>query len=91
VSDDNAAWKALCVYAAHPERFSREHPSLEPWEIKTIKPPKKRRRPVTLQRAMKAASKAGIAVAGATLTPEGVKLDIGEAVQHSPNPWDSVQ
>lgn len=61
----------------------------EPWES----PPRRRgpRRP-TLANAMKQAAKAGIQVASAMFTPEGVKLELsGNQNGPTSNPWDAVQ
>jgi hypothetical protein len=57
-------------------------------KIKTRKPK------VTLDRVMKQANKAGIAVSGVTLHPDGsATLQFGEPQQSNgqPNPWDSVK
>ena len=86
----DAAWRALCAFAANPHRSDDPR---ERWEIVTTKSIAKRtrKRKVTLDQAMKQANKAGIAVSVATINPDGsASLQLGEAAQQS-NPWDSVQ
>jgi hypothetical protein len=74
---------------------SDRHPDdhREPWDIITTKakPIKARRRKITLARAMKQASKAGVSVRQVMVKPEGVELQLGETVEITPNEWDSVQ
>ena len=55
-------------------------------------PPRAReRKPPTLTRALREAKKAGVPVAAATVTGQGVVLTIGEAATDSDaNPWDEV-
>jgi hypothetical protein len=93
------AWRAFCEFVKHPypDRLDRE-----PWEIHTA--PRKakpiRKRKVTLARAMKQASKAGVSISGATVKPEGsVALELGHAPNGSTgstsndgdfNEWDEV-
>lgn len=53
---------------------------------------KPRKRKLTLDRALRQAEKAGLRVASAVLTPEGVKLELGESEGgQTANPWDTVQ
>ncbi len=90
MGNNDQAWKSLCEFVKH-----RPVDDPEPWEVTTVKPTVKpvkrtRKRKLTLDRAMRQASKAGIAVSSATLTPDGVKLELGEATNQT-NPWDSVQ
>jgi len=61
----------------------------EPWESPTRR--RKKRKP-NLASALKQASKAGVAVAGATITADGVTLEFGQpdAVKTNTNPWDEV-
>lgn len=84
-------WQALCNFAADPNYYKDPR---ETWEIlETTKPPAKKRsrkRKMTLDRAMRQVDKAGLRIASATLTPEGVKLELGE-VDQTANPWDSIQ
>jgi hypothetical protein len=93
---DSPGWRALCAFAKNPNAYLYPDDP-EPWEVITTKPPTKklkrtRQRQLTLDRAMRQANKAGVAVKSATLTPDGVKLDLGDqANSDQPNPWDSVQ
>jgi hypothetical protein len=87
---NDVAWQALCAFAKNPQRNADPR---EPWEVVTRPAtPKKSRKPtVTLHRAMKQASKAGVAISGATINPDGsATLQFGEPQQQA-NPWDSVQ
>ena len=88
MSNDDA-WRALCTFARHPYLQSDLD---EPWDIITTKPKPKqtRKRTITLARAMKQATKAGVSVRNAMLKPDGVELQLGEPVETT-NPWDSVQ
>jgi hypothetical protein len=69
---------------------------LEPWDFVPDKKRRKRIRKPTLASALKAADKAGKAVAGATIKPDGsVALEFGNAdapicQAHNANPWDRV-
>jgi hypothetical protein len=82
------AWRALIDFAAgSPPTDDRE-----PWDVSTSPPKKKRRRKVSLSRALAQANRAGVEVKAATLTPEGgVTIEIGEADATKPNSWDDVQ
>ena len=91
---NDAAWQALCAFAKN--SIVRGEPRVyleEPWEVTTspAKPKIKTRKvKVTLDRAMKQANKAGIAISGATINADGsATLHFGEPQQS--NPWDSVQ
>jgi hypothetical protein len=95
VTDSNTAWSDFCAFAADPwARFSLSD-FQEPWEVHTSPPKAKktRQRKVTLDRAMRAASKAGVSVASATITSDGgVRLEIANGSNgHDINEWDSVQ
>ena len=81
---DNDAWTALCAFAKDPERRGDYR---EPWEVPTAR----RKRKVSLARAMKQADKAGLSVTAATLTADGVELHWSEASANTSNEWDSVQ
>jgi hypothetical protein len=83
------AWQALCAFVRHPYRQSDLD---EPWDIITTKPKSKqtRKRRMTVARAMKQATRAGVSVRNVVVKPDGVELQLGEAVE-TPNPWDSVQ
>jgi hypothetical protein len=93
-------WKACVEFIKKPIPLYHQRPwptpPISPFAIKP-KPPiqtikRTRRRQLTLDRAMRQANKAGITVKSATLTPDGVKLDLGDqANSDQPNPWDSVQ
>jgi hypothetical protein len=90
---NDAAWQAFI-------RFSKygfiPKDDREPWDIITRPRPAKRmhKRRVTLARAMRQASKAGVAVNGATVNVDGsVTLMFGETANGSGengNPWDEV-
>lgn len=83
-------WGALCAYA----EFPYPNDDREPWDV-ICTPRKKirtRQRKVTLARALKQADQAGVAIRNATVTPNGIELQLGEATsENQPNPWDSVQ
>lgn len=85
------AWEAFCNFAKEPNYYKDPR---DMWEIAdSLRPPKKRtrKRKVTLDRAMKQASKAGVSVNGATITADGgVKLELGKD-DVGPNEWDSIQ
>jgi hypothetical protein len=82
-------WTALCNFVKHPYPADDR----ERWDIITTKPKPKqtRRRKMTLARAMKQATKAGVSVRQVMVKPEGVELQLGETVEITPNEWDSVQ
>jgi hypothetical protein len=83
------AWRALCAFVKHPYPADDR----EPWDIVTTKPKKKqtRKRKMTLARALKQATKAGVAVSNVVVKPDGVELQLGETSNTQPNPWDKVQ
>jgi hypothetical protein len=57
-------------------------------EVETLYLAKRRRqRKVTLTRALKEARKAGIPVASATITTEGISLTFGQEPTEAANPW----
>jgi hypothetical protein len=75
----------------------------DPWSTYNTDAPvmrrhSKRQRKPTLASALRVAGKAGVAVAGAVVHPDGsVKLEFGSAIEdgdnvtiHSSNPWDRV-
>jgi hypothetical protein len=82
----SSSWAALCDFV----KTGPGDDTREPWEIVTSPAKPKRRRKVTVDRAMRQAAKAGLSVSSATITADGgVELRIGEPQQ--PNPWDGVQ
>jgi hypothetical protein len=90
--DDNAAWRAMVAFSKDP---TAEVDPRESWEIHTVKPKQKqtRRRKMTLDRALKQASKAGVKVGTATVKPDGVVLELGGKPpidDDEPNEWDAV-
>jgi hypothetical protein len=90
---NDAAWKYFCLWAQHPCRYDGSDLE-EPWDVKTIKPKKRRKRKVTLSKAMHAAQREGLVVSGATITTEGITLAFGEETAVLPNghnAWDDVQ
>jgi hypothetical protein len=86
--DEDAAWRAFCDFS---ENMFCGDPR-EPWEVPPLSPPKPktRRRKMTVQQAMKQATKAGLAVQGVIVKADGVELQLSEAVE-TVNPWDQVQ
>ncbi len=88
-NDDDAAWKTYCRFM----ELGSEPDWREPWEVETRPKRRARKRSVTLDRALKQASKAGIAVSGASLNADGsATLIFGEAPNgHDFNEWDTVQ
>jgi hypothetical protein len=88
----NQAWKALCEFVKHP--YPVDHDPREPWEVTTTPPrpkTKTRNRKMTLARAMKQATKAGLAVASATVKPDGIELELGgRPTSQEVNEWDAV-
>ena len=69
----------------------RGNPQDDVTSIEAVTPARrKRRRCMTLQRALKQAHKAGVSVAGATLNPDGsVELQFSEV--HTRNEWDDLK
>jgi hypothetical protein len=70
-------------------------PVREPWDIETYPPKKKRKRQMTLARAMRQAREAGLAVSAVTVNADGsVTLLFGEAAPQSNgatgSEWDEV-
>jgi len=88
MSDD--VWAALCAFAKNPQLQGDPR---EPWEIVTTRKPKPktRKRKMTLARALRQADKAGVAVSSATITANGVELQMGETAVETANEGDSVQ
>lgn len=62
------------------------------WGMEPTRPRRRRLKKPTLAGALKQASRAGVTVAGATLTSDGVVLTFGNnsAPTQSANPWDEV-
>jgi hypothetical protein len=92
VTEPDTAWKIYCRDAADP--WARYSPIdfQEPWERRLHPPkPKKTRRRMTLNRALKQAARAGVSVVNATLTPDGVRLEIANGNGHDDtNEWDNI-
>jgi hypothetical protein len=93
----NDAWKALCDFAKHPDRGGDPR---EPWEVVTTPRPVNgnpltRKRRVTMERALKLAARAGVAVSGVIVKPDGsVTLELGSGSPNGEpdvNEWDSVK
>jgi hypothetical protein len=85
----DAAWRAFIEFVHNPEGRS----CTEPWDTPTVpktKPKTRRRRHITLERAMKEAEKAGIKPTSAKVTADGVQFDLTEhaANDDSQNEWD---
>ena len=92
---NDAAWRAMCAFAKNPIAHG-DPPLLEPWEVTTrpAKPKiKTRKRWVTLHRAVRQASKAGVAISGATINGDGsATLQFSDEQQpQQENPWDAVR
>ena len=85
----NEAWKAFCAFSRNPYPDDDR----EPWDVVTTPRPKikSRKRRMTLARAMKQAKRAGLSVSEATVTSNGITLQLGEATPDQANPWDAVQ
>ncbi|MCK1715120.1 MULTISPECIES: hypothetical protein [unclassified Bradyrhizobium] len=73
MSGDDTAWQALIRFVANGCISDRDLESREPWDIETYPPrPKRtRKRRMTLSRAMRQASEAGIAVGSVTINTDG--------------------
>jgi hypothetical protein len=87
-------WRAFCLFARDPWRYTTPSDFLAPWDVVTTtrkKPTRKRK--MTLDRAMKAASRAGVNVNCAVMAQDGsVRLELGDTNNgHDVNEWDSVQ
>jgi hypothetical protein len=92
MDDSDNAWQAFIDFSKH--GFIPDDPR-ERWEIETFSPRQKRtrKRRMTLARAMRQASEAGVAVSGATVNSDGsVTLTFGEAAPQSKksSEWDEV-
>ena len=90
MTDKPDPWAAFCAFAKHPYR---DQDPRERWDIATTPrlKIKTRKRKMTLVRALKQATRAGLSVSEATIKPDGVTLQLGEATPDQANPWDSVQ
>jgi hypothetical protein len=88
-------WREFCKFARDPWCNTTPDDFLAPWDVVThpAKPKRTRKRKMTLDRAIKAACRAGVNVINATMAQDGsVKLQLGETSNdHDVNEWDSVQ
>jgi hypothetical protein len=98
MTDPDTAWKAYCRFAKCGHREYTMWDMVEPWERGEYPPPKpkktstRRRKMMTLNRALKQAMRAGVSVVNATLTPDGVRLEIANGNgRDTINEWDAVQ
>jgi hypothetical protein len=82
MGSNDDAWQNLIRFVENGCISDRDLESREPWDIETYPPrPKRtRKRRITLTRAMRQASEAGVAVSGATVNADGsVTLAFGGA------------
>jgi hypothetical protein len=86
----NMRWEEMDWHAVIKREDLSKHPieEIEPWEVVTRKR-RKRVRKLTLRQALAQASKAGLAVSGATVVADGsVILEFGEPKAAKPNGQD---
>lgn len=94
MGSNDDAWQAFIEFS---KRGFVRGDDRERWDIETFPPKQKRtrKRRITLARAMRQASEAGVAVNGATVNADGsVTLTFGNPANGSGenfNEWDTVQ